>query len=241
VHYAILFAIIVLAHTIETVTGFGCTVVALALGAYFVPVDQWVITLVMVAWLQSAWLVGRGFRHIHWRLLGMRILPCCALGMPFGFWLFTSAAPHTLKMVLGLFVIAVSGNELLRLHQGHHDGAPLPQTVGCAVLVGGGLFHGLFASGGPLVVYFASRAIRDKATFRATLSLLWLVLGAALLVTYAWSGRLAKGPAIMAAKLVPALVVGIIIGEMLHHRVNELTFRKVVQGLLCLTGLFLLF
>jgi len=107
-------------------------------------------------------------------------------------------------------------------------------------LAGGGFFHGLFASGGPLVVYFASREIPEKGRFRATLSTLWLTLNTVLLISYAFTGRPLAGAATRAAALAPALVAGIVVGEVLHARVDERAFRWIVQGLLFLTGLFLL-
>ncbi|MDQ1257992.1 MAG: uncharacterized protein QG656_2600 [Candidatus Hydrogenedentes bacterium] len=235
-----LFAIIVLAHTIETVTGFGCTIVALALGVYFVPVEVLVVTLVAIGWLQSAWLVARGFRVIRWRLFFTRILPGAALGFPVGIWAFGILDSEQLKLVLGGFVTIIAALELVRLFRSGEVGKPLKPALGFALLGAGGFFHGLFASGGPPIVYFTSREIHDKGAFRATLSWLWLLLNSTLLVTYAVSGRLDREPLELAAFLLPALVTGILAGEILHRRVNELAFKKAVQLLLLATGLMLL-
>lgn len=236
----LLIAIICLSQAVETVTGFGCTVIALALGVHLVPVQTWVVTLVMIAWLQSAWLVCRGFRVIDWALLLERILPCAVAGLPLGFWCFGVLGSGGLKHVLGAFVIVVSSLELARLFRRGRGSEPLPWPLGIVLLCGGGFFHGLFASGGPLVVYYSSREIADKGAFRATLSCLWLLLNSVLLVSYALTGRLVKEPAFRAAYLLPALAVGILVGEILHHRVNELTFKRIVQVLLFLTGVVLL-
>ncbi|HEO69684.1 MAG TPA: sulfite exporter TauE/SafE family protein [Candidatus Hydrogenedentes bacterium] len=239
-HLIAALCIILLAHTVETVTGFGCTVVAVALGAFFMRLENWIATLVVLALVQSAWLILRGWRHIRWGVLLKRIIPCCTLGMPLGFVSFEMLASSALKHVLGGFVVVVAGAELYRLFRQEHAPRPLPEWAGAGLLAGGGFFHGLFASGGPLVVYYASRVIEGKAGFRATLSCLWLALNIGLMTTFALTGRLNDWSLVEPLVLLPALVSGIVLGEFLHGRVNELAFKKAVQVLLFLTGLSLL-
>ena len=236
----LLTCILVVAHIVETVTGFGATIMALSLGAHLVEVEVLVVALVLVAWIQSVWIVARGFRHIRWDLFLRRILPFCALGFPLGVWCFRSLGGEVLKLVLGAFVVVVSSMEIYRLFRRGSEVKSLPPAVGMGLLGGGGFFHGLFASGGPMVVYYASREIQEKSSFRATLSVLWLSLNTVLIITYAVFGRLMGEPTKLALYFLPALAFGILVGEILHARVNELAFRKLVQIALFLTGLSLL-
>jgi len=137
-------------------------------------------------------------------------------------------------------VIAVSLAELVRLHRRPAGARRQSPWAAFAFLLGGGVFHGLFASGGPLIVSYASRAIPDKRSFRATLSVLWLILNAALLVSYLLDGKVEGEPLRLAALLLPALAAGIAAGEIAHARVNEMQFRKIVQAVLFVTGVFLI-
>jgi len=130
--------------------------------------------------------------------------------------------------------------ELVRLVRTDTSPRPLPPAAGVALLAGGGFFHGLFASGGPLIVYYASRILPGKAAFRATLSALWLILNSVLIALYLPAGRLSGGAPALALALLPAAALGILAGEALHARVNETLFRKVVQVVLLFTGLALL-
>jgi uncharacterized protein len=61
-----------------------------------------------------------------------------------------------------------------------------------------------------------------------------------LMVRYLIGGLVEKPTIRLAGLLIPALVIGIIIGEILHKKVNERIFKFVVQGILLLTGLSLL-
>jgi len=236
----VLSCILAAAHLVETVTGFGATVIALSLGVHLVPVRELVVALVLVGWLQSAWIVAGSFRHVRVRRLAARILPGCALGFPLGAWCFRAAGGEELRYLLGAFVVGVSALEFWRLRRGASP-RPLRPSQAAALLVGGGFFHGLFASGGPLIVYYASRVLPEKRAFRATLSALWLLLNTALLILYALSGRLEGEGTRLALRLLPAVVLGILAGEGLHRRVNPETFRRVVQAVLLFTGVSLLF
>jgi len=80
------------AHAVETITGFGATVIAVALGAAFMGLDTLIPTLVMVALVQSLYLVLRGFSHIRWKLLLTKVLPYGLPGLAAGAILFAFLA-----------------------------------------------------------------------------------------------------------------------------------------------------
>jgi len=102
-----------------------------------------------------------------------------------------------------------------------------------------GITHGLFASGGPLLVYALAGTTLDKTRFRATLICVWFLLNSVLTFAFFLDGRLL--PALPAlAWLVWLLPVGILLGEQLHRRVDEVRFRMLVYGLLLVTGMLLL-
>jgi hypothetical protein len=236
----LLCAVVALAHLVVTVTGFGATVIALALGVHLVPLPVLLPSLVVVGVVQSAYLVARHRRHVDWRSLLTRILPFAGLGLVIGAALYHLLAAPALKSLLGVFVIGVAA---YRLWQLRHDGPPAPPQalpVAAALLVGGGVFHGLFASGGPLIVTYAARAVPDKAAFRVTLAVLWLTLNSALIVSYVATAALDRGKLVTAAWLLPGLLAGVVVGELLHHRIPERGFKLAVQVLLLATGLVLL-
>ncbi|MFA6034421.1 MAG: sulfite exporter TauE/SafE family protein [Myxococcota bacterium] len=236
---AILAVVIVAAQTVETITGFGATVIALALGAQIFPVETLVMALVLIGLPQSLWIVARGWRHLDRRTLLLKILPLCGAGLAAGRLLEGRLDGAQLKLALGIFVIAVSSVELARLVRNSGRTAPMPRMAGGAVLLGGGFVHGIFATGGPLIVYYASRAIPDKAAFRVTLSVLWLILNVTLCVTWLAGPGIKPESLLIAAWMIAPLAAGIVLGELLHGRINDLVFRKVVQALLLIIGVLL--
>ena len=62
-------AFILLAYTLEAITGFGSIVIALSLGALLLPIDQLLPVLVPLNIGMTGYLVSR-----HWRLIDRRLL-----------------------------------------------------------------------------------------------------------------------------------------------------------------------
>lgn len=227
------------AYTIEAVTGFGSIVIALSLGALLLPIETLLPVLVPLNICMTGYLVARHRAHIHRATLLKLILPLMALGTLAGYGLRPWLGEQQLRMLFGLLVIWFAGRELWRARLGLN-----PRRHGAWWTRGwmftAGITHGLFASGGPLLVYSLTGVELSKAAFRATLVTVWLSLNGLLTLAFALDGSLAPALPRVGA-LLPVLLVGVVLGEWLHHRVNEQRFRQAVFLLLFATGLLLLF
>ncbi|MBN2223619.1 MAG: TSUP family transporter [Deltaproteobacteria bacterium] len=101
--------------------------------------------------------------------------------------------------------------------------------------------QGVFASGGPPVVYAVSRSIRDKTVFRSTLAAVWLSINSVLIATYVITHRMTVETIKHSAVMLPMVVLGIVIGEVLHRYINEKHFRIAIFCILIVAGLSILF
>jgi len=233
---AILALILVFAHAVETYLGFGSTIIALSLGIFLFPIDILLPALVTMGTLQSLWLIMRWHRHIRWRIILVGILPLAILGLAAGILLRDYASETLLIVLLGLFIVVTSTLELIALSRS--DAAshtPLRRWIAVPVIFAGGLFQGLFAAGGPPIVYYAGRKIDDPAQFRSTLSVLWLILNLALL-TSMWAGGQAGVLTLELAALVfPGFIVGIVIGSFI--KMKSKAFKAATWAMLLIIGI----
>ncbi len=231
----LLVLILVLAHVVETTLGFGDTIISLAFGLFLFPLEVLLPALVALAILQSAWLVIRWHRQVNRRLLLITILPLAFAGMLGGILIRDYANETALIILLGIFIIVVSAVELIGLHIRKSAAGPLPRWLAVPVIVGGGIFHGLFATGGPLIVYYAGREIREQQAFLGTLAVLWLILNVVLYVTM-WVGGSAGVPSLqLAAMVLPGFIAGVAIGSLI--KVKELTFKTLTWSVLFIVGM----
>ena len=218
----ILVAIVALAFVVEAACGFGATIVTVALAAQLYPVEQVLATFVPVNAALSAIIVLRYRRAVDVRLLARRVLPLMGGGIAVGLALFQLRGLGFLRVALALFIVAVAAWSLWRRRTGAARGANV-------ALVAAGVAHGLFATGGPLVVYALAGALPDKTRFRTTLAALWLPFNGVLITNYVLSGELGADTLRGSLLLLPAVPVGLVIGDWLHHRVSAERFRVAVK------------
>lgn len=241
-------AVIFAARLLETIIGFGGTILALPILALLVPTLEIEGFLVPVLALGNifccAGIVFAGRREIIWREFGIIIL-WMAVGLPIGFLLAGVAAEAWLRLILGCFVLIIA---VSMLWQASRMGAQQPGMEGTltrlylrAVLVVGGIVHGIFTTGGPLLVIYATRALKSKGLFRVTLAMVWLTLNLVMAAGWIATDRIAPEAWAVAGITLPFILVSLLAGNYLHHRLPEDTFRKVVYVLLLLAGASLVY
>ncbi|MEA5031953.1 MAG: sulfite exporter TauE/SafE family protein [Sphaerochaeta sp.] len=226
-------------HALEAVTGFGCTVLALPFLSLLFGVPEAVATLTILAWLLAVYIVITNWRHIDFRQWAL-ITALMLCGLPIGIFIFRTNGGEILHTLLAIFIILTSILQLLRLTRKVPPSGALSKPVSYLLLFAAGIVHGMFSSGGPLVVLYATAALPDKARFRATLCLLWTSLNTIIILTDVFGKHLTAPVLGRTALLVPFLIAGIVAGERIHHRVDAKTFSIIVFGMLLLTGLFML-
>ncbi len=230
---------ILLGYTVEAVAGFGGTVIALSLGALVLPIPVLLPILVPLTLIMTGYLSARHWRRIHWPTLLRLILPLMAAGTVIGMLARPEMSAQVLKPLYGALIVIFAVRELWRLWQRSKAPSRHPAGLTSVLMLGAGVIHGLFASGGPMLVYALAGTELDKARMRSTLIAVWLVLNGLLSVMFLFSGALLPALPKLPAFL-PAIFLGVVLGEWLHHRIDERRFRQVVFSLLALTGIVLM-
>jgi len=229
--------IILLAYALEAVTGFGSIVIALSLGVLFLPFDQILPILVALNICMTSVLAFRNRKSIHKALLLTVILPGMLLGTLVGYFAKPYFDDVILKQVFGVLIIWFAARELWRMYHKHIDGNR-PLWLTRVITFAAGITHGLFASGGPLLVYAVAGTKIDKARFRATMVFVWFILNALLTLAFLLDGRMQ--PVLMNVLFyIPLLIVAVKLGNYLHEKVKEEHFRVAIYSLLLMTGVIL--
>ena len=228
--------VVLAAFVAEAAMGFGATVVAVTLGALFVPVEIILPAFVPINLILSTAIVLRSSASIAWRVLLVELAPALGLGCAAGIAAFRFGAHEAEKLLFALFVVGLA---LVELRGVRREALPLSRRARVALLLLGGVVHGLFGSGGPMVVYVLRRRIADKRAFRATLAVVWIALNAALLASYATMGLLRRETGELCCALGLALVPALALGELLHRRLDATRFQLAVCRLLLLGGVAL--
>jgi uncharacterized membrane protein YfcA len=234
----VLFALLVAAFVVESAVGFGSALVVVGVGAWLVPLAVLLVVFQPLSLLLSLTIVVRDWRFVDVSLLLRRVLPAMVPGVAVGM----VAARHTsadgLLLVVGPAIVLLALLKLAELVR--NVVVPARSAVSTSVaLLGAGVLHGLAGTSGPLVVWAIAGVVDDKRRFRATLGLLWLLLSVVLVLGAAADGTLTHDQLVEVVQLSPAVLIGFVIGNALHHRIGVRAFSVVVCVVLVFAGIAL--
>ena len=214
--------IIVWAYIVYGLTGFGSSITALPLLVQFIPLRT-AVPLMLIFDLCVGVLMGLHNRRVIDRGEVKRLLPFMLAGMVLGVTLLVNVPERALLMLLGVFVLAYSAWSLVL----RPEVRPLSSRWAAAFGTFGGVFTALFGTGGPIYTIYLARRLPDKTVLRATISGLLLLSALARLVLFTGAGLYAQPQVLpLAAVLLPCALLGLYLGNHLHHRLKP---RRVVQ------------
>jgi len=231
--------VVFVTHALEAITGFGCTVLALPFVTGLFGVKQGVEILTILAWILSLYIVITKVKDIVWHEIA-KILIFVLAGLLIGMYLFRHVDSAPLKRILSYFIILAASVQLIQFVFPKVGQMRMPKAVGYILLFLGGIIHGMFSSGGPLIVLYASQSLPEKGNFRATLCLLWVTLNSIIIGSYFLPSSITRPVTTKTLVMLPFLAAGIVFGEWAHQRVKKETFKVLIFSTLLLAGIVML-
>lgn len=238
------FIVILLTNIIQGITGFAGTIVAMPPSLMLVgyPVAKPVLNVLGL--LSGIYVFVGNRKSVCWKEL-KKIVAVMAVGIVSGILIrgFFAGKEQLLYKLLGIFVIvlAVQGGMTLRMEgkkkesRGRNDSPALYLILALA-----GIVHGIFVSGGPLLISYLTKKITDKVSFRATISTVWVFLNSLILLDDIRAGL--WNPELLRIQItaVPFLLAGMFIGGKLYARMSQRLFMMITYVLLFISGISLL-
>ena len=230
-------AIVLISYTTQAMSGFGSTILALTLGIHFYSIDVLLPVLVPLDMIVNLYIVARHYQPINRSYLFRSILPAMGIGVLAGIIAFQYIEGDLLKKLFGYLVILLSVRELFRLLRKRPEKIVLSNLKATGFICAAGIIHGIYASGGPLLIYAVSRLDLPKSIFRSTLSAVWFIFSVILTASYVIAGKLTAQSIKFIIIFLPMILIGILLGEWLHHRIDEYRFKLFVFAVLLFAGL----
>ena len=104
-----------------------------------------------------------------------------------------------------------------------------------------GIIHGMFLSGGSLLVIYAVAVLKDKSVIRATLAPVWIVLNGSMLIQNIAEGAVTAEILRLTGWCVIPVITALYLGQILHKRMKQEFFVKLTYVLLIISGCTLQF
>ncbi len=237
--WALFFVIVVLAHILEGITGFGSTALSIVFLSLLFGIEVARPVLMLYTMLLCVYILARAWRYVDWRQFGIMI-GLMSAGIPVGILVYNRLPKALLLGALAVFMVLISIRGLLVAFGVLRRREPKLWPL-LAALFAGGVIQGAFSSGGPLIVLYSTEKIPEKSRFRATMCMIWLVVDIALMLQLALAKQLP--PAVWTAALygLPALAVGTVLGDLAHKKLRQDLFLKITYAVLLVSGIFMFF
>jgi uncharacterized membrane protein YfcA len=234
--------VVVLSFVIRGTTGFGGNVVSVPLIALILPVPMIVPAFAILGIVAG---IGQAFvswRDISWRII-RRDLPLAVLGVAVGIFFFKQLAQqHVFDRVFGGFIVVYALYTLMHLARRRASGVAakakgdLPPAVGRGAGFCAGFFSAIFGQGGNFYVIYLNKTALGKAELRATLSSILVLISLVRTAAYASTGFLTSGVLAVIAMGLPAMVIGMGIGQFVHVKLSREAITAIIMAILLVSG-----
>lgn len=223
--------VLLISNTIQVITGFAGSLIAMPFGMKLVEYQTLVTVLNVFILISSFIITIQNRKYIQWKTL-LVMVSVMILGVFTAILMLDYFKLSILKKFYGAMILLIALKKLFIKKE-----LDIPKWLMILSIFLAGVIHGLFLSGGALLVIFAVSALPDKNEFRATVAPVWVILNSILVFQHVSSGFYTPyNMKIVLFSLIP-LVLSIYIGNKLCMKINQKSFLKITYALLVISGI----
>jgi uncharacterized membrane protein YfcA len=226
--------IIFLAGFTQGFTGFGSVLVGLPLLTILLDVRAAVPLICLLALCISIILTTQLRAHFHWLRVRSLLLPAVP-GIIFGVYALKSVPQEFLEVVIGLVLILFP----LYLFGSKAPQSGIPERWAWAFGFLSGILGGSIGANGPPVIIYTMQQPWGKYSIKSVLVGYFLISGICISSVHAVNGLITDQVLIYFASGLPALVTGVLSGSFLFGRIDSTAYKRTLNVLLILLGIFM--
>lgn len=222
------------AFFIESVFGFGGTILALAAISNFIEVKTAILIAAYAAICSSSFILLSGRKHFslqHLINIYIYALPGTVIGTLVFLWL----SPVLLLKIFAVFLISYSLYSLFNPH------FQMPKVISSAVLFLAGIIQGIFGTGGPFMLMAYGHEFKNKFELRTMVAAFLLFGNIVRVIQLSLMGKLDTGIFFSYWWVAAPIALAIGLGYFFHVKIKEDLFKKGVLCLMLMAGLAFLF
>lgn len=224
--------VILCAGIIQGATSFGFSLLALPILAVFIPLKIIVPMLVIYSLIMNSMIFYKIREYVELKRISVLII-AAVVATPIGTNLLINLNESILQVIVGA-IVTISA---LSFYFGYKLKIDNERLAYIPVGFLSGLLNGSVSLSGPPIILFLTNQGVEKQVFRATLTAYFWILNIMTVVTFLYKKLIKAEVLKFTGYLLPALIIGVLIGIKLGNRVKEETFKKFTTILMIIMGL----
>lgn len=230
----LVYFVLFITNMIQAITGFAGTLLAMPITMHLIGVNEAKALLNAVAQISCFFIVCSSWKDINWKEF-FKMFILMIIGMVIGNALFEIFPLNSLLTIYGIMIIVIALWKLLI-----HRTLSLPIWMSYITILMAGVIHGMFVSGGALLVIYASSALKDKQSFRSTMALIWVTLGFYMTGIQIQQNHFNHHVIMLLVLGLIPVFLGTWCGSKLVEKIKQETFMKLTYILLLLSGILVI-
>ncbi|WP_432665846.1 sulfite exporter TauE/SafE family protein [Wukongibacter baidiensis] len=225
------FIVILCSGIIQGATSFGFSLLALPILGAFIPLKMIVPMLVIYSLIMNSIILYKIREHVKLKRMTLLIVSA-VIATPIGANMLINLNETFLKIGVGV-IVTISA---LSFYFGYKFKIKNEKIAYIPVGFMSGLLNGSVSLSGPPVILFLANQDVEKQVFRATLTAYFWLLNIMTLITFIYKKLIDVEVLRITGYLLPALIIGVLIGIKLGNKIKEETFKKLTTVLMIFMG-----
>jgi len=239
----LLFLIIaLLVNIIQCISGFAGSILGMPLSIILVGYNVAKPIYNIIGIVASIGVVIALYKHINFKEL-IKILIILTIGIVIGLIILNNVDVNSklLLKILGIIIIISTILNIItslpKFQKFNEMNTPILDFI---LIVFAGIVQGILVSGGPLLVIYVNKKIKDRDEFRGTISAVWIIVNSIIMTNDIINGSFTIPVLILTLFTIVVLIGSILIGNKLAKKINRELFVKITYVLLFISGISLL-
>ena len=231
--FPIIATIACIAYGIESIFGFGGTIIFLGLSGLFYDFNS-LLKLAMIVGLSSGLAVLiQSYKYLSWHHL-MKILVFTIPGALIGTLLISSMTSEWLIKFFALILIIYACFNLF------FPNILIPETLKKVLVVLGGFIQGVYTIGGPFVLMGYKDHFSSKQELRSTMAGYFFIINGLRVVFYILLGGSYMEIVAEYYPIAFMVMISVWLGYLVHRKISEVLFKKLIIIAILIIGIIIL-
>ena len=219
---------------IESIIGFGGSLVVFGILGFFVDIKQLILMAIYIATTASIFVVASDYKSFS-RVIFIKYLPFCLIGTIIGSVFFVHNNSQIIIFIFGLFLLLLASKIMF------FDNIKLSNKWTNLTLIIGGISHGIFGIGGPFFATALQNHFKNKSEMRTTLAIFFITFNLIRIGQFLMQKTLTFDVLFSLWWVAAPLAISIHLGHLVHKKLSESVFKKMVAILATFSGIEFLF